>query len=136
LPAESVVLSGDPLRLDQVFTNLLTNAAKYTEPGGEISVSLSIEPEPGETPGEPGSGAEYAVVRVRDSGIGIDPETLAHIFDLFFQVDRTHARTHGGLGIGLNMVRRLVDLHHGWVEAHSEGQGQGSEFVVWLPLER
>jgi signal transduction histidine kinase len=74
------------------------------------------------------------VVRVRDSGIGIEPEILPHIFDLFFQVDRSHARTHGGLGIGLDMVRRLVELHGGTVEAHSAGRGQGSEFVVRLPL--
>lgn len=74
------------------------------------------------------------MVTIRDNGIGIAPELLPHLFDLFFQVDRSHARTHGGLGIGLNMVQRLVELHGGTVEAHSAGSGQGSEFVVRLPL--
>lgn len=131
LPDEGVPVTGDPIRLEQVFTNLLTNAAKYTEPGGELSLSLEVEASP---PILGGGGESQAVVRVRDNGIGIDPAILPHIFDLFFQVDRSHARTHGGLGIGLDMVRRLVELHGGRVEAHSAGPGQGSEFVVRLPL--
>jgi len=128
LPDEPVPINGDPIRLEQAFTNLLTNAAKYTDPGGALSLTLTVERNT-----EGGVGRQ-AVVRVRDNGIGIDPEILPHIFDLFFQVDRSHARTHGGLGIGLNMVRRLVELHGGTVEAHSAGPGQGSEFVVRLPL--
>jgi PAS domain S-box-containing protein len=148
LPDEAVPVTGDPIRLEQVFTNLLTNAAKYTDPGGALSLTLDVERVEGrgENPQTPALAAGLrppppapslqAVVRVRDTGIGIDPEILPHIFDLFFQVDRSHARTHGGLGIGLNMVRRLVELHGGTVEAHSEGPGRGSEFVVRLPLAR
>lgn len=149
LPDDPVLVLGDPIRLEQVVTNLLTNAAKYTEPGGEITLTVEVEggEEAGERREESGQRGEsvrpavvgaaparWAVVRVRDNGIGIDPEILPHIFDLFFQVDRSHARTHGGLGIGLDMVRRLVELHGGSVEAHSAGRGYGSEFVVRLPL--
>lgn len=147
LPDEPVFVTGDPIRLEQVFTNLLTNAAKYTEPGGTLSLTLeesvkrqalSVEADPAAL-GAQGStpvAAHWAVVRIRDNGIGIAPELLPHLFDLFFQVDRSHARTHGGLGIGLNMVQRLVELHGGTVEAQSAGPGQGSEFVVRLPLAR
>ena len=108
------------MRLAQVFGNLLTNAAKYTEPGGHIWLSGA------------GDGAE-AVVRVRDSGIGIAPETLPFVFDLFVQADRTSTRARGGLGIGLTLVRRLLEMHGGTVIASSAGPGKGSEFVVRLP---
>jgi two-component system CheB/CheR fusion protein len=111
---------GDPTRLDQVVTNLLNNAAKYTDPGGRIRVSAGRE-----------GGA--VVLRVRDTGIGIDPEMLPKIFDLFVQAERRLDRSQGGVGIGLTLVRRLVELHGGTVDAQSAGPGRGSEFVVRLP---
>jgi signal transduction histidine kinase len=123
LPREGLRLDGDALRLEQVFVNLLTNAAKYTEPGGHVWLSAAAE-------------AAQAVVSVRDSGIGMAPEFLARAFDLFAQGPEALERSQGGLGIGLTLVRRLVQLHSGTVEAHSDGPGRGSEFVVRLPLQR
>ena len=116
------IIHGDPTRLTQVVANLLNNAAKYTPPGGRIR--LDVEREKGN-----------AVIRVKDNGIGIDPAALPHVFDMFAQVDpaqKTHAG--GGLGIGLDVVQRLVRMHKGEVEGHSDGPGKGSEFVVRLPL--
>ena len=121
LPPEPLVLNADPGRLIQVFSNLLTNAAKYTEPGGKIS--LRAERQDGSV-----------VVRVRDNGIGIPPEALPTLFEMFMQVDGGEKRRQGGLGIGLALVRRLVRVHGGSVEVHSAGPGKGSEFVVRLPL--
>jgi CheY-like chemotaxis protein/two-component sensor histidine kinase len=121
LPPGPSVLEGDPVRLVQVFTNLLHNAAKYTDPGGHIALSAAW------------AGGE-AVVRVRDNGMGIAPALLPRLFEPFVQGDRSAARSQGGLGIGLALVRRLVELHGGAVEAHSAGVGRGSEFVVRLPL--
>ncbi len=121
LPAEPVHLEADPTRLAQVFGNLLTNAAKYTERGGQITLSARRE------------GGE-AVVSVRDTGIGIAPEHLPHVFEMFSQVDSALDRSQGGLGIGLSLVRGLVEMHGGSVEARSEGPGKGSEFVVRLPV--
>ncbi|HEV2851173.1 MAG TPA: ATP-binding protein [Thermoanaerobaculia bacterium] len=121
LPPQPVWLQADPARLEQVIVNLLDNAGKYTEPGGHIW--LSLENEGGE-----------AVLRVRDSGVGIAADVLPHVFDLFTQADRSLNRSAGGLGIGLSLVRALVELHHGSVEACSAGPGQGSAFVVRLPL--
>jgi CheY-like chemotaxis protein len=103
-----------------VFANLLNNAAKYTERAG--CIRLAAARENGEV-----------VVRVQDSGVGIAPDLLPKVFDLFVQADRSAARTQGGLGIGLTLVRRLVELHGGTVEAHSDGVNRGSEFVVRLP---
>jgi PAS domain S-box-containing protein len=117
VPDVPVFVDGDVTRLSQVFTNLLTNAAKYTERGGRIDVTLSPD----------------AVVTVRDTGIGIPQEMLPKIFDMFTQVDRSIERSEGGLGIGLWLVRRLVELHGGTVEAQSDGPGKGSTFVVRLP---
>jgi CheY-like chemotaxis protein/anti-sigma regulatory factor (Ser/Thr protein kinase) len=116
-------MEADPVRLAQVIGNLLTNAAKYTELHGRIR--LTAQREHGE-----------AVVRIQDNGIGIAPEMLSKIFDLFVQVDDAGAstRAQGGLGIGLTLVKNLVTMHHGTVEAHSDGLGRGSEFVVRLPL--
>jgi signal transduction histidine kinase/ActR/RegA family two-component response regulator len=121
LPEGPAFVEADPTRLEQVLTNLLNNAAKYTEPGGRIR--LAVERAGGD-----------AVVRVRDTGIGMAPEVRARAFDLFVQGDRALARSEGGLGVGLTMVRSLVEMHGGAVEAHSDGPGQGSEFVVRLPL--
>ena len=120
LPAEPVWLQGDATRLEQVVVNLLNNAAKYTDEGGQIW--LTVEQERGEV-----------VVRVWDTGVGIAPELLPRIFDLFTQADRTLDRSQGGLGIGLSLVQKLVELHGGTVEAHSAGLGHGSEFIVRLP---
>ena len=111
---------GDPTRLTQVLTNLLTNAAKYTDPGGDIRVLVGRE-------------GDDAVVRVRDTGVGISPDMRQKVFDLFTQVEGTLDRSQGGLGIGLTLVKTLVELHGGRVEVFSDGPGKGSEFVVRLP---
>ncbi len=121
-PAETIVVVGDRVRLAQVFSNLLNNAAKYTDPGGSITLSAGRE-------------GSNAVIRVRDTGVGIPPEAMPHIFELFTQVDRTLNRTEGGIGIGLALARRLIHLHGGTLEGYSEGTGHGSEFVVTLPLD-
>jgi PAS domain S-box-containing protein len=128
LPPQSVQLDVDPTRLAQVLLNLLNNAAKYTEPGGRIWLTASVA-----------EAADRAApstleIRVRDTGIGIPKEMLPRLFEMFTQVDRSVDRAQGGLGIGLSLVRGLVQLHGGTVEAHSEGPGRGSEFVVRLPL--
>jgi CheY-like chemotaxis protein len=120
VPSEPIVLDCDPVRLAQVVTNLLVNAAKYTPATGRIRLT-------GERDGSD------AVIRVQDTGAGIDPEFLPRVFDLFSQADRSLSRSRGGLGIGLMLVRRLVELHGGTVTATSPGLGQGSEFVVRVP---
>jgi CheY-like chemotaxis protein/two-component sensor histidine kinase len=120
-PAEPVTIVADPVRLAQVIANLLNNAAKYTEEGGRIGLTARRE-------------GDQAIVSVRDSGIGIPVDVLPRVFDLFAQGDRTYQRAQGGLGIGLTLVRTLVELHGGTVTAKSEGLGRGSEFVVQLPL--
>ncbi len=125
LAPETLSLDADATRLEQVVVNLLTNAAKYTEPGGRVSVGLAKD----DSRGEP-----EAVLTVRDSGRGIPAAMLNQVFDMFVQVAPTIDRRMGGLGIGLTLVKRLVELHHGTVEARSEGPGKGSEFVVRLPL--
>jgi PAS domain S-box-containing protein len=123
LPREPVRLSADPARLAQVISNLLDNAAKYTPEGGTVELVAECE-------------GDEVVLRVRDTGAGLAPELLANVFDLFVQGDRSLDRGHGGLGIGLTVVRRLVELHGGRVEARSAGAGKGSEFVVRLPQPR
>jgi signal transduction histidine kinase/ActR/RegA family two-component response regulator len=120
LPPEPVPIAGDAVRLTQVVANLLNNAAKYTDRGGHIWLTARTEP-------------DWAVVTVRDTGIGIPPSQLSAVFDMFTQVERSHHGAQGGLGIGLTLVRRLVSMHRGVVEARSEGPGRGSEFVVRLP---
>ncbi len=125
LPDQPVVVDGDLVRLEQVITNLLSNALKYTPAGGEIHVVVELDPTRGQPPGE-------AVVRVIDTGIGIAPEQLEGIFDLFAQTDKAKTRAQGGLGIGLTLAKRLVELHGGRIEADSRGENQGSEFVVRL----
>lgn len=121
LSDEPILLEADPTRLEQIFDNLLNNAAKYTDPGGQISISAERR-------------GEFAEVRVRDTGIGIDPEQLPKIFDLFMQAERRLDRSQGGLGIGLSLVRSLIEMHGGSVSVHSEGLGRGTEFVVRLPI--
>jgi signal transduction histidine kinase/ActR/RegA family two-component response regulator len=121
LPPGPVIVEADSLRMAQVLSNLLNNAAKYSKSGGQIRLAVSVE------------GAE-AVFRVRDKGIGIPSEMLAEIFDLFTQVDQSLHHSQGGLGLGLTVVRHLVEMHGGSVFAHSDGLGRGSEFVVRLPI--
>jgi PAS domain S-box-containing protein len=121
LPSQTVYLDADLTRLAQVFWNLLNNSAKYTDPGGRIELSAECQ-------------ADEVVVTVRDSGIGIPPEAIPKLFVIFSQVDHSLERSQGGLGIGLALVKGLVEMHRGDVEAHSAGVGRGSEFVVRLPL--
>jgi PAS domain S-box-containing protein len=126
MPKAPLVVEGDPVRLVQVLLNLLNNAAKYTPEGGQIWLTAELASRDGQQP--------EAVLRVRDTGMGIPRNMLPKVFDLFTQVDRSRDRAEGGLGIGLTLVHRLVELHGGTVEACSEGPGQGSEFIVRLPL--
>jgi signal transduction histidine kinase len=121
LPSEPLLIHADPVRLSQILSNLLNNAAKYTPDGGKIRLSVRRD------------GAEV-VASVRDNGIGIAAAMLPRVFDLFMQIEHGIARAHGGLGIGLTLVRSFVALHGGSVEARSEGSGRGSEFIVRLPL--
>jgi PAS domain S-box-containing protein len=121
LPAGPICVEADVTRLSQVFSNLLNNAAKYTERGGDISLVVERQ-------------GSDVLVAVRDNGVGIPPEMLPRIFDLFTQVDRSLGLSQGGLGIGLALVKRLVEMHGGSIEARSGGRGQGSEFVVRLPI--
>jgi signal transduction histidine kinase len=122
LPPQPVWLMADLTRLAQVFSNLLNNSAKYTEPGGQIVVSAEM------------TGADVQIT-VRDTGIGISPDMLPHVFDVFRQAANAGEHAQGGLGIGLTLVRRIVELHGGRVDAKSPGLGQGSEFVVHLPAD-
>ncbi len=123
LPQESLLLDADPVRLAQVIGNLLTNSAKYTEANGHIWLSAMRE-------------GNEAVLRVRDNGIGIAPDMLPHVFELFVQADHASTKAQGGLGIGLTLVKNLATLHGGSIEAYSAGLGEGSEFTVRLPLMR
>src|SRR5207249_1661765 len=146
LPAEDVWLDADPVRLTQCVSNLLFNAAKYTEPGGRIFMSAELgarnaELKNEDTEGEPSSRSafraprsEFVEIRVRDTGIGIPPTELERIFELFAQVRDTRSRSQGGLGIGLSLVRRLLGMMGGTATAHSDGPGTGSEFVIRLPV--
>ncbi|HYO16078.1 MAG TPA: ATP-binding protein, partial [Thermoanaerobaculia bacterium] len=121
--SQPVAVEGDPVRLEQVVCNLLQNAIKYTSRGGALSVEVGPE------------GAE-SVIRVRDTGIGLSAEMLDRIFEPFTQVESSRQRSEGGLGLGLPLVRKLIEMHGGRVEARSDGPGKGSEFIVRLPLLR
>jgi PAS domain S-box-containing protein len=121
LPPDPIYLQADPVRLAQVLSNLLSNACKYTKPGGRISLTVSPQDR------------EIAVA-ITDTGVGISAEMLPKVFDMFTQIDRSLERSEGGLGIGLSLVKRFVDLHGGSVTARSDGPGRGSEFVVRLPI--
>ena len=121
LPSQPVLLQADMTRMSQVFSNLLNNAAKYSESDGRIDLTAEVT-------------GDSVVVRVRDQGIGIATDQLQRIFEMFTQVDRSLERSQGGLGIGLTLVRRLVEMHGGTVEVHSDGVGQGAEFIVQLPI--
>jgi CheY-like chemotaxis protein len=121
IPDEPIVLHADPVRLAQIFANLISNAAKYTPKAGQVWCTARCE-------------NGIVVVTVRDSGVGIPADMLPRVFDMFTQVDSSHHRSHSGLGIGLTLVQSLVQMHDGTVSAFSEGLGKGSEFVVRLPL--
>jgi len=121
LPAEPTMLRADPLRLSQVFSNLLTNAAKYTDPGGRIELTAAAD-------------NGRLKVSVKDNGIGIPAEALTRVFALFSQMESTNARAEGGMGIGLALAKGIVELHGGAIEAQSRGRGHGSEFIVTLPV--
>jgi signal transduction histidine kinase len=120
-PETPIWLQADAARLEQVFVNLLSNAAKYTDIGGSVELHVTRE-------------MSQAVIRIRDSGIGISPEVLPHVFDLFVQADPSSRRGDAGLGIGLALVRNLVERHGGFVTVASAGLGYGSEFTVRLPM--
>jgi CheY-like chemotaxis protein len=121
LPDAPVSFMGDPLRLAQVLSNLLSNAAKYTDGGGHIRLSAQVE-------------GDELLVRVRDNGIGVSADALPKLFTMFTQVKSALERSEGGLGIGLALAKGLVELHGGRISAHSAGLGQGTEFIVRLPL--
>lgn len=121
IPASPIALFVDPTRTEQILANLLTNAAKYTNHEGRITVRCRPE-------------SHQAIIEVIDTGIGLPPELLTRVFDLFAQADRTLDRAEGGLGIGLTVARKLAELHGGTIEAHSDGVGRGSTFTVRLPL--
>jgi signal transduction histidine kinase/CheY-like chemotaxis protein len=120
-PGQSIHLDGDLVRLAQIVSNLLNNAAKYTERGGQIWLTAARK-------------GNDAIVTVRDTGIGVPPETMPRIFEMFTQAERPAHRSAGGLGIGLTLVRRLVQMHGGTIMASSEGPGKGSEFTLTLPM--
>jgi signal transduction histidine kinase len=126
-PAAPLVIDGDGSRLQQVFSNLIDNASKYSEHGAPIVIECEVAED---------RGRRFAVVRVRDSGIGIAQTVLPHVFELFVQADESLERTRGGMGIGLTLVKRLVEMHGGEVAARSDGVGRGAEFEVRLPLTR
>ncbi|HEX5418679.1 MAG TPA: ATP-binding protein, partial [Gammaproteobacteria bacterium] len=121
LPDEPLWVDGDPLRLAQILSNLLNNAAKYTEPGGKISLRAERQ-------------AAGIAISVRDNGLGLVPEAVPRLFEMFSRGAHTRAHHQGGLGIGLALARRLAEMHGGSIEARSAGLGQGSEFIVRLPL--
>ncbi len=123
LPVKGLAMEGDPVRLGQVFVNLLTNAAKYTDPGGRIWLTAEREV----------LDKQEIVIRVSDNGVGMEVDFLPRAFELFAQGKEARHRGQGGLGIGLTLVRQIVELHGGSISAHSKGRGQGSEFVVRLP---
>jgi signal transduction histidine kinase len=118
---EAIELRGDPSRLQQVVWNLLSNAVKFTPPGGRVEVTVDQKD-------------SQACIRVSDTGIGIPPGFLPYVFDRFRQADSSTSRTYGGLGLGLSIVRHLVELHGGTVDVESEGEGSGAVFTVRLPL--
>lgn len=136
LPSDPVFVNADPTRLAQILGNLLNNACKFTEPGGRIwlTVERVDESRPDDAAGAPAPLVPQIVIRVRDTGVGIAPDRLNGIFDMFMQVDTSLERSLAGLGIGLTLVRTLAEMHDGTAEATSPGIGHGSEFVVRLPI--
>jgi PAS domain S-box-containing protein len=134
LPPEPVFLQADELRVTQALTNVLNNAARYTDPGGKISLALRRE-SPGKNYNEERNQVAWAALSVRDTGRGIEPEFISSIFGMFVQGRHAASRSQSGLGVGLALARAIVELHHGTIEAQSEGTGRGSEFIIKLPAE-
>jgi CheY-like chemotaxis protein/two-component sensor histidine kinase len=122
-PETPVWVSGDPTRLAQIVNNLLDNSAKFSDGGGNVTVRVAADPD-----------QRRAILSVRDEGVGIEPQMLPRLFDVFAQADRSLDRSRGGLGLGLALVKGLTELHGGGARAFSEGPGRGAELVVWLPL--
>jgi CheY-like chemotaxis protein len=121
LPTETLMVNGDPVRLSQVIANLLNNAAKYTDSGGQIGLAVQCKD-------------GWVEMTVSDTGVGISTEMLPKVFDMFTQVPSSSGRAQGGLGIGLTLVKSLIEMHEGTIEARSAGVGHGSQFVIRLPL--
>jgi PAS domain S-box-containing protein len=134
LPPEPVFLQADELRVTQALTNVLNNAARYTDAGGKIALSLRRE-SPDQNYNEEPNQLAWASLSVRDTGRGIDPQFIASIFGMFVQGRHSASRSQGGLGVGLALARAIIELHHGTIEAQSEGAGKGSEFIIKLPVE-
>jgi signal transduction histidine kinase/ActR/RegA family two-component response regulator len=124
LPGEAVPVAADPVRITQVIGNILTNSIKFTDPGGKVTIRLTVDPD-----------QKRAVVAIADTGIGIEPAMLPHIFETFRQAERSRERSLGGLGLGLALVKGLIELHGGEVSAASSGPGRGCEITFWLPLD-
>jgi PAS domain S-box-containing protein len=131
LPSDSIVIDADGTRIAQVISNLLNNAAKYTDSSAKIALNVELHVP---ADGEPSAGGGEVLIRVTDTGIGISADKLPHIFDPFMQVDQTSDKTHGGLGIGLALAKRLIEMHGGAISVTSEGLGKGSRFTVALPV--
>ena len=134
LPPEPVFLQADEMRVTQALTNVLNNAARYTDAGGKIALSLRRESQD-QNYTEEANQLAWASLSVRDTGRGIDPEFIASIFGMFVQGRHAASRSQGGLGVGLALARAIIELHHGTIEARSEGAGKGSEFIIKLPVE-
>ncbi|HWV92306.1 MAG TPA: ATP-binding protein, partial [Burkholderiales bacterium] len=134
LPPEPVFLQADEMRVTQALTNVLNNAARYTDAGGKIALSLRRERQD-QNYTEEANQLAWASLSVRDTGRGIDPEFIASIFGMFVQGRQAASRSQGGLGVGLALARAIIELHHGTIEARSEGAGKGSEFIIKLPVE-
>jgi two-component system, chemotaxis family, CheB/CheR fusion protein len=121
MPADPIYVTADPVRLEQAIGNILNNAAKYTDRNGKVRLTLERT-------------RDEAVIRISDNGVGIAPEALSDVFEIFYQADHSLDRTRGGIGVGLSLARRLVELHNGRIEVASEGLGKGSEFSIFLPV--
>src|SRR5688572_3694938 len=134
LPPEPVFLQADELRVAQALTNVLNNAVRYTDAGGKIALSLRRESQ-NQTYNEDANQLAWASLSIRDTGRGIDPQFIASIFGMFVQGRHAASRSQSGLGVGLALARAIIELHHGTIEARSEGAGKGSEFIIKLPVE-
>ena len=134
LPPDPVFLQADELRVTQALTNVLNNAARYTDPGGKISLALRRESQ-NKTYNEDANQVAWVALSVRDTGRGIDPQFMGSIFGMFVQGRHSASRSQTGLGVGLALARAIVELHHGTIDAFSEGAGKGSEFIIKLPVE-
>jgi two-component system CheB/CheR fusion protein len=133
-PEQRIWVEADPVRLEQIFANLLVNASKFTLEGGHISVRIALDPPPDGDGGDLQHSPEAVSVRVIDDGVGLSPQMIDQVFELFVQAESERSRASLGLGLGLPLTRQLVELHGGNIAAHSEGRGRGVEFVVRLPV--